>query len=101
MPVRAIFEAAVELRRKGVDVRPDVMVPGVGTAEEMQFTHDAIKAIADEVIAKAGVDVPYHIGSMIELPRACVVAETIAEYAEFFSFGTNDLTQTTYGYSRD
>src|ERR1700730_9988906 len=100
MPVRAIFEAAVELRRKGVDARPDVMVPGVGTPEEMRFTHDAIKAIADDVITKAGVEVPYHIGTMIELPRACVVADAIAECAEFFSFGTNDLTQTTYGYSR-
>ena len=101
MQVRAIFEAAVELRREGIDARPDVMIPGVGTPEEMQVTRDAVKSIADEIIAKAGVAVPYQIGTMIELPRACVVADAIAEYAEFFSFGTNDLTQTTYGYSRD
>ena len=101
MQVRAIFEAAVELRRDGVDARPDVMIPGVGTPEEMRVTYEAVKAIADEIIAKAGVAVPYQIGTMIELPRACVVADAIAEYAEFFSFGTNDLTQTTYGYSRD
>ncbi len=101
MQVRAIFEAACALRREGVDARPEVMIPGVGTREEMQATRDAAKAVADEVIAASGLDVPYHIGTMIELPRACVVADRIAEYAEFFSFGTNDLTQTTYGYSRD
>ena len=101
MQVRAIFEAACALRKRGVDALPDVMIPGVGTHEEMQWTRDAAKAVADEVIAETGVPVPYHIGTMIELPRACVVADELAEYAEFFSFGTNDLTQTTYGYSRD
>jgi pyruvate,orthophosphate dikinase len=99
--VRAIFEAACALRRAGVDARPDVMIPGVGTREEMRFTRDAAKAVADEVIAAEAVEVPYRIGTMIELPRACVVANELAEFAEFFSFGTNDLTQTTYGYSRD
>ena len=101
MQVRAIFEAACELKREGVDARPDVMIPGVGTKEEMESTRDAVKRVADEVIASQGVALPYRIGTMIELPRACVVAGEIAEYAEFFSFGTNDLTQTTYGYSRD
>ena len=101
MQVRAIFEAAVELRKSGIDARPDVMIPGVGTPEEMQVTRDAVTEIADRIIAEAGVDVPYHVGTMIELPRACVVADQIAEHAAFFSFGTNDLTQTTYGYSRD
>ena len=101
MQVRAIFEAACALRREGIDARPDVMIPGVGTREEMQFTADAARAVADEVIAREGVPVPYHVGTMIELPRACVVAGELAERAEFFSFGTNDLTQTTYGYSRD
>jgi pyruvate,orthophosphate dikinase len=101
MQVRAIFEAACELRRDGVDARPDVMIPGVGTKEEMQYTRDAVKRVADEVIAREGVALPYRIGTMIELPRACIVAGELAEYAEFFSFGTNDLTQTTYGYSRD
>ncbi len=101
MQVRAIFEAACALRARGIDAQPDVMIPGVGTREEMQVTFDAAKAVADEVIAERGVPVDYRIGTMVELPRACVVAGELAEYAEFFSFGTNDLTQTTYGYSRD
>jgi len=101
MQVRAIFEAACALKRKGVDVKPEVMIPGVGTKEEMQVTYDAAKAVADRVIKDAGVKLSYHIGTMIELPRACVVADELAQRAEFFSFGTNDLTQTTYGYSRD
>ena len=101
MQVRAIFEAACDLRERGVDARPDVMIPGVGTVEEMRVTHDATKSVADEVIARRGVAVPYHIGTMVELPRACVIADELAGIAEFFSFGTNDLTQTSYGYSRD
>jgi len=102
MQVRAIFEAACELKKRGVDVRPEVMIPGVGTKEEMRFTAQAARAIADTVIAETGVHVEYHVGTMIELPRACIVADELAEAgAEFFSFGTNDLTQTTYGYSRD
>ncbi len=99
--VRAIFEAACDLRAQGIDARPDVMIPGVGTREEMDVTYSAAKAVADEVIAARGVAVEYRIGTMIELPRACVVAGDLAATAQFFSFGTNDLTQTTYGYSRD
>jgi pyruvate,orthophosphate dikinase len=101
MQVRAIFEAACALRKDNVDARPDVMIPGVGTAQEMQFTHAAVKAVADAVIAETGVPITYRIGTMIELPRACVVAGELAQTAQFFSFGTNDLTQTVYGYSRD
>jgi len=101
MQVRAIFEAACDLRARRVDVRPDVMIPGVGTFEEMRVTNDATRAVADEVIARRGVAVPYRVGTMIELPRACVVAGDLAQLAQFFSFGTNDLTQTVYGYSRD
>jgi pyruvate,orthophosphate dikinase len=101
MQVRAIFEAACELRARGIDARPDVMIPGVGTKEEMQVTRDAAKAVADEILARHGVEMPYRIGTMIELPRACIVAGELAAFAEFFSFGTNDLTQTTFGYSRD
>ena len=67
----------------------------------MQFTRDAAKRVADEVLEREGVALAYNIGTMVELPRACVVAGDLAEYADFFSFGTNDLTQTTYGYSRD
>jgi len=101
MQVRAIFEAACELKKRGVDVRPEVMIPGVGTKEEMKFTGDAARKVAEEVIGERGVTVAYHVGTMIELPRACTVADELADHAEFFSFGTNDLTQTTYGYSRD
>ena len=101
MQVRAIFEAACELKGRGVDARPEVMIPGVGTKEEMQATRDAAKAVADEVISRLDCKIEYQIGTMVELPRACIIADELAEYAEFFSFGTNDLTQTTYGYSRD
>ncbi|MGH7708157.1 MAG: putative PEP-binding protein, partial [Vulcanimicrobiaceae bacterium] len=101
MQVRAVFEAACALRKRGVDARPDVMIPGVGTPEEMRVTFTATKEVADRVIAECAVPVPYRIGTMIELPRACIVADRLAEHAQFFSFGTNDLTQTTYGYSRD
>jgi pyruvate,orthophosphate dikinase len=102
MQVRAIFEAACALKKRGVDVRPEVMIPGVGTPEEMRFTAQAARAIADTVIVETGVHVEYHVGTMMELPRACIVADELTEAgAQFFSFGTNDLTQTTYGYSRD
>jgi len=101
MQVRAIFEAACALKKRGVDARPEVMIPGVGTPEEMRVTYDATKAVADAVIAETGVAVHYRIGTMVELPRACIVADELAQLAEFFSFGTNDLTQTVYGYSRD
>jgi len=101
MQVRAIFEAACELKGQGIDARPEIMIPGVGTKEEMQMTRDAAKRIADEVLEERAITLPYRIGTMIELPRACVVADELAACAEFFSFGTNDLTQTTYGYSRD
>jgi pyruvate,orthophosphate dikinase len=102
MQVRAVFEAACALRKQGIDARPEVMIPGVGTKEEMNATADAALAVAEEVILDSGVErFAYHVGTMIELPRACVVADDIAQRAEFFSFGTNDLTQTTYGYSRD
>ena len=102
MQVRAIFEAACELQARGIDVKPEVMIPGVGTKEEMQFTAQAAREVADAVMTAKGVRVKYQIGTMIELPRACMVAgDLVSAGAEFFSFGTNDLTQTTYGYSRD
>ena len=101
MQVRAIFEAACDLKARGIDARPDVMIPGVGTQTEMQVTRDAAAAVAAAVLAERGVAIEYRIGTMIELPRACIVAGSLAEYAQFFSFGTNDLTQTTFGYSRD
>ncbi len=101
MQARAIFEAACELTKKGVDARPEVMIPGVGTLEEMEFTRRLVEKEAEEVQRRMGVQVKHKIGTMIELPRAALTAGELAKKADFFSFGTNDLTQTTYGYSRD
>jgi len=101
MQVRAIFEAACDLVKEGVDARPEVMIPGVGTVEEMRFTRQLVERVAAEVQQQRGVQVKHKIGTMIELPRATVVAGELAQVADFFSFGTNDLTQTTFGYSRD
>jgi pyruvate,orthophosphate dikinase len=98
---QAILEAAVIAKRDGVDVRPEIMVPLVGIKEEFVQLRDMIKRTGDAVLEREGVDVPYLIGTMIEVPRAAVVADEIAEVAEFFSFGTNDLTQMTFGFSRD
>jgi pyruvate,orthophosphate dikinase len=102
MQARAIFEAAVEAGKKtGRPVEPEIMVPLVGLKKELDFVKDRIDAVAREVIAESGVEIPYLTGTMIELPRAAIRAHVIAESAEFFSFGTNDLTQTTFGISRD
>jgi pyruvate,orthophosphate dikinase len=100
--VRAIFEAACELMRdEGYSIVPEVMIPLVGDWRELKFTREYCVEEAEKVIAKFGVKVKYLIGTMIELPRAALTASEIAKYGEFFSFGTNDLTQTTYGLSRD
>ncbi|HPR37499.1 MAG TPA: pyruvate, phosphate dikinase [Spirochaetota bacterium] len=101
MQAQAIFEAACELKAKGVDVKPEVMVPLVGTVKEFEMQRDIIVATAEKIMAQKKVKVDYQVGTMIEIPRACVTADEIAEQAEFFSFGTNDLTQMTFGYSRD
>ncbi len=101
MQVRAILEAAITLKKKNVDVRPEIMIPLVGHVNELKVTRDTLEAVAKQVVAKKKVDVPYKFGTMIEIPRAALTAGEIAQYAEFFSFGTNDLTQTTFGYSRD
>jgi len=101
MQVRAIFEAATELAKEGVSVKPEIMLPLVSEVNEMKFLRERIEKIAKEVMKEAGVKVKYLIGTMIEIPRAALTADEIAKYAEFFSFGTNDLTQTTWGYSRD
>jgi len=101
MQARAIIEAACELAKKGKKVIPEIMVPLVGMVKELKNQKDLIKAAAEDVMAKKGVKIDYKIGTMIELPRAALVADEIAKEAEFFSFGTNDLTQTTYGFSRD
>jgi pyruvate,orthophosphate dikinase len=101
MQVRAIIDAAIEVKKKGIDVLPEIMIPLVGTVEELSFLKKRTIKVADECMAKAGVKVEYLIGTMIEVPRAALTADQIAEEAEFFSFGTNDLTQMTFGFSRD
>jgi pyruvate,orthophosphate dikinase len=101
MQGRAIFEAAVRARRRGIDVHPEIMVPLVATAAEFAHQRAILEEAAQQVLGAMGEDVPYTIGTMIELPRAALAAGEIAAKAEFFSFGTNDLTQTTLGMSRD
>ncbi len=101
MQARAIFEAACDLTRRKLKVFPEVMVPLVGTVGELRNQDQIIRRVAREVMKEQGVRVKYLVGTMIELPRAALVADSIAGVAEFFSFGTNDLTQTTFGYSRD
>ncbi|MEK6978181.1 MAG: pyruvate, phosphate dikinase, partial [Candidatus Hydrothermarchaeota archaeon] len=101
MQVMAIFEAAAELQKEGMKVLLEIMLPLIGEANELRILRDRIECVARGVMGAAGVDLPYSIGTMIEIPRAALTADEIARYAEFFSFGTNDLTQTTFGYSRD
>jgi pyruvate,orthophosphate dikinase len=101
MQARAIFEAAAELTKKKVKVFPEVMIPLVGSLNEFTNQREVVDKVAKEVQKERKVKFPYLIGTMIEIPRACIVADKIAEEAEFFSFGTNDLTQTTFGFSRD
>jgi pyruvate,orthophosphate dikinase len=101
MQARAIFEAAVDVTRKGVKVHPEIMIPLVATLKEMTNQAAIVRRVAEEVFKEKGTRVDYMVGTMIELPRAALVADEIAKEAEFFSFGTNDLTQTTFGFSRD
>jgi pyruvate,orthophosphate dikinase len=101
MQVRAIFEATVELTKEGYKVKPEVMIPLVGDVKEVKVLKDQIIKIADGIMKKENLKFDYKVGTMIEVPRACVTADEIATEAEFFSFGTNDLTQMTYGFSRD
>ncbi len=101
MQARAIIEAALNVKARGIDVHPEIMVPLVGVVKELQMQADIINRTAQTVFAERGETVPYKIGTMIEVPRAALVADQIATVADFFSFGTNDLTQMTFGYSRD
>ena len=101
MQARAIIEAAVKVKKNGVDVHPEIMIPLVGTVKELKIIKDRIIKIAEEVFEKEGSKVAYRVGTMIEVPRAALVADKIAQEAEFFSFGTNDLTQMGGGFSRD
>jgi len=101
MQARAIFKAAVTVQQEGVEVHPEVMIPLVGHITELKPQEEIVRKVAREIFAEAGVTIPYLVGTMIELPRAALTADEIAQVAEFFSFGTNDLTQTTLGLSRD
>ena len=101
MQVRAIFEAAADCTSRGITVKPEVMIPLTGTVNELKWIQPRLVKIAEQVTSEKKVKVAYKFGTMIEIPRAAVTAGEIAEYAEFFSFGTNDLTQMTFGYSRD
>jgi pyruvate,orthophosphate dikinase len=101
MQVRAIIEAAIECQKSGVKVLPEIMIPLILDRKELWILEQATRRVADDLIKKAGIKLPYLVGTMIELPRAALLADEIAEVAEFFSYGTNDLTQTTMGLSRD
>jgi pyruvate,orthophosphate dikinase len=101
MQVRAIMEAACELAAEGVHVIPEIMIPLVGLVKELSITRGETCKMAETVMAEKGIKIDYHVGTMIELPRAAITADQIAKEADFFSFGTNDLTQTTFGFSRD
>lgn len=101
MQARAIFQAVAALVKEGIEVYPEVMIPLVGHPKELEPLREVVVNTAEAVKEEAGVDFSYSVGTMIELPRACVIADEIAEHADFFSFGTNDLTQTTFGFSRD
>jgi pyruvate, orthophosphate dikinase len=101
MQGRAIFEAAVRSARRGIDVKPEIMIPLVATQTEFEHQRAILEHVAAQVLGPMGIEIPFIIGTMIELPRAALTADQIAVKAEFFSFGTNDLTQTTLGMSRD
>jgi len=101
MQATAILEAACIVQKEGVKVLPEIMVPLIGKVQELQHQKEVVDRMAKKVFAEQGIKVDYMVGTMIEIPRACVVADKVAEVAEFFSFGTNDLTQMTFGYSRD
>jgi pyruvate,orthophosphate dikinase len=101
MQARAIIEAAVNLKQKGINAKPEIMIPLTGTYEEMKMQEDIVRTTAEKVFEEKNDRVDYLVGTMIEVPRAALTADEIAESAEFFSFGTNDLTQMAFGYSRD
>ncbi len=101
MQVRAIMQAAIEVKKENVEIYPEIMIPLIGHVNELKILKEKLEKVAKEEMEKAGVEIKYMFGTMIEIPRAALTADEIAKYAEFFSFGTNDLTQMTFGYSRD
>jgi len=101
MQTRAVIEAAINVNKDGLNVEPEIMIPLIGDTKELKYVKNIVCETADKIIKEQGVDLKYSVGTMIEIPRAALTADKIAEDAEFFSFGTNDLTQMTYGFSRD
>jgi pyruvate, orthophosphate dikinase len=101
MQARAIIEAALNLKKRGIKAIPEIMIPLTGTITEMRMQEEIVRTTAEKVFSERGESIDYLVGTMIEVPRAALTADEIAESAEFFSFGTNDLTQMTFGYSRD
>ncbi|GBF23208.1 pyruvate, orthophosphate dikinase [Candidatus Gastranaerophilus sp. (ex Termes propinquus)] len=101
MQVRAIFEAACDLKKEGMEVKPEIMIPLISHVNELRIDRELLERVAKEVMDEKGVTIDYMFGTMIEIPRACLTADEVVHYAEFFSFGTNDLTQMTFGFSRD
>ncbi len=102
MQTRAVIEAAIDVKtRKGYDIVPEIMIPLIGEVKELKYVKNIVTEIADKIIKESGTDMKYMVGTMIEIPRAALTADEIAKEAEFFSFGTNDLTQMTFGFSRD
>ena len=101
MQTRAVIEAAINVNKEGLNVTPEIMIPLIGDIKELKYVKSVVCETADEIIKNAGVELNYQVGTMIEIPRAALTADEIAKEAEFFSFGTNDLTQMTYGFSRD
>ncbi|MFA5409364.1 MAG: putative PEP-binding protein, partial [Bacilli bacterium] len=101
MQTRAVIEAAITVNKEGMNVVPEIMIPLVGDVKELKYVKNIVVETADAIIKEENVTLPYHVGTMIEIPRAALTADEIAKEAEFFSFGTNDLTQMTYGFSRD
>ena len=101
MQTKAVIEAAINIKKEGIDVTPEIMIPLVGHVNELKFVKSIVDDTAKEIISNSGVNLDYKVGTMIEIPRAALTADEIASVAEFFSFGTNDLTQMTFGFSRD
>lgn len=102
MQTRAIMEAAIEVKKEdGYNIVPEIMIPLIGMKEELDYVENVVRETAEKIKAEKGSDIDYKVGTMMEIPRATLIADEIAERAEFFSFGTNDLTQMTYGFSRD
>ena len=101
MQTRAILGAAIDLKEEGYNPKPEIMVPLIGIVDEFDAQEEVIRATAKDLFEKEGIEIPFKVGTMIEIPRAALTAENIAKKAEYFSFGTNDLTQMTFGYSRD